>query len=127
MRAVADTSVLIAGEAGRSLDRSAMPDELAISMVVIGESRAGVLSGADPSVRSQRLETLTRALRLNPAPVDGAVAVACSELRVALREAGRRMPVNDSWIAATAMALGLAVVTQDDDYDVVPGLNVIRV
>ena len=26
------------------------------------------------------------------------------------------MPVNDSWIAATALALGIAVVTQDDDY-----------
>ena len=37
------------------------------------------------------------------------------------------MPVNDSWIAATAMAHGLPVVTQDDDYVAVPGLAVIRV
>ncbi len=37
------------------------------------------------------------------------------------------MPVNDSWIAATAMAHGLPVVTQDDDYVDVPGLEVIRV
>jgi len=127
MRAVADTSVLIAAEAGRSLDRSAMPDELAISMIVIGELRAGVLAATDPAVRSQRLETLTRALRLSPVPVDHMVAVAWSELRVALRDAGSRMPVNDSWIAATAIALGLPVVTQDDDYDDVPGLSVIRV
>jgi hypothetical protein len=127
MRAVADTSVLIASEAGRSLDRSAMPDELAISMIVIGELRAGVLSAADPTVRSLRLDTLTRALRLSPIPVDDTVVVAWSELRVALRDAGRRMPVNDSWIAATALALGVPVVSQDDDYDDVPGLDVIRV
>jgi predicted nucleic acid-binding protein len=37
------------------------------------------------------------------------------------------MPVNNSWIAATAMAHRLPVVTQDDDYDGVPGLDVIRI
>jgi predicted nucleic acid-binding protein len=63
---------------------------------------------------------------LDPLPVDGSVASAWAELRVALRDAGRRMPVNDSWIAATAIANGLAVVTQDDDYEGVPGLTVLR-
>jgi len=33
----------------------------------------------------------------------------------------------DSWIAATALALGVPVVTQDDGYAGVPGLPVIRV
>lgn len=37
------------------------------------------------------------------------------------------MPVNDSWIAATAMSLGIPVVTQDDDYVDLPGLTVIKV
>jgi predicted nucleic acid-binding protein len=37
------------------------------------------------------------------------------------------MPVNDSWIAATAISLGLPVVTQYDDYVDLPGLEVIRV
>jgi predicted nucleic acid-binding protein len=37
------------------------------------------------------------------------------------------MGVNDSWIAATAMALGVPVVTQDEDYVRVPGLEVARV
>jgi predicted nucleic acid-binding protein len=37
------------------------------------------------------------------------------------------MPVNDSWIAATAMSLDLPVLTQDADYVEVPGLTVIRV
>jgi predicted nucleic acid-binding protein len=30
------------------------------------------------------------------------------------------MPVNDSWIAATAIAHGIPVLTQDDDYDHAP-------
>lgn len=37
------------------------------------------------------------------------------------------MPLNDSWIAATAIANNLPVVSQDDDYEDVPGLHVIRV
>ena len=38
-----------------------------------------------------------------------------------------RMPVNDSWIAATAISLGVPIVTQYDDYVDVPGLPVIHV
>jgi predicted nucleic acid-binding protein len=37
------------------------------------------------------------------------------------------MPVNDSWIAATAISLGVPVVTQDDDYPELDELTVIRV
>jgi predicted nucleic acid-binding protein len=37
------------------------------------------------------------------------------------------MPVNGSWIAATAMTLGIPVVTQDDQFVHAPGLEVIHV
>ena len=38
------------------------------------------------------------------------------------------MPVHDAWIAATAMAMRVPVVTQDDDYvEDIPGLEVIRI
>jgi predicted nucleic acid-binding protein len=73
------------------------------------------------------LATLTAALRLDPVPVDEAVAAEWARLRVLLRDSARRMPVNDSWIAATALALGVPVVTQDDDFPDLPDLDVIRV
>jgi predicted nucleic acid-binding protein len=41
-------------------------------------------------------------------------------------DTGRPAPVNDSWIAATAIDRGLPVATQDDDYEGMPGLDVIR-
>jgi predicted nucleic acid-binding protein len=37
------------------------------------------------------------------------------------------MGVNGAWIAATAIALGVPLVTQDADFDGVPGLDVVRV
>lgn len=59
--------------------------------------------------------------------VEGVVAITSPITIVRLRDLGLRMPVNDSWIAATALALGVPVVTQDDDYVAVPGLEVIHV
>lgn len=50
-----------------------------------------------------------------------------ARLRLLLRDTNQRMSVNDSWIAATALSLGVPVVTQDDDYVDIAGLEVIRV
>lgn len=123
-RGLADTSVFIARESGRPLDSAALPDELAVSVITIGELRAGVLAARSLEARDRRLATLSDALRLDPIPIDEAVARDWARLRVALRDAGQRMPVNDSWIAATAMALDVPVVTQDGDF---PELDVLRV
>ena len=126
-RALADTSLYIARESGRRLVDAHIPDELSVSVITIGELRAGVLAAADLATRDRRLATLLDALELDPVPVDRPVAEAWARLRLVLRDAGLRMPVNDSWIAATAMALEVPVVTQDDDYADVPGLSVIHV
>lgn len=124
---LADTSFFVAREAGRQIRADALPDRLSVSVITIGELRAGVLVADDLSTRDRRLDTLTRALALDPVPVDDHVADAWARLRVALLQAGLRMPVNDSWIAATAMSLGVPVVTQDDDYVELPVLSVIHV
>ena len=126
-RGLADTSVFIARESGRPLDARALPDELAVSVITIGELRAGVLAAGDVDTRDRRLATLTAALELDPVPVDESVAAEWARLRVLLRNSGQRMPVNDSWIAATALALGVTVVTQDDGFLDLDGLHVTRV
>ncbi len=125
-RGLADTTVFIARESGRPLDEQLLPDELAVSVITVGELRAGVLVASDIRTRDRRLTTLEMALALDPLPIDDSVAETWARLRVLLREADKRMPLNDSWIAATAMALGIAVVTQDDDYVEVDELCVIR-
>ena len=127
-RAIVDTSVFIAPEADRPLTTSRLPSEVAVSTITIGELRAGVLAATDLRSRDQRLRTLTAALQLDPLPVDSTVAERWAALRIQLRDAGLRMGVNDSWIAATAMALHVPVATQDDGFpDTVDGLTVIRV
>ena len=89
--------------------------------------RAGVLAATDLATRDRRLGTLEAALALEPLPIDVAVAAAWARLLMILRDSGLRMPVNDSWIAATAMTLGVALVTQDKDFPALEELSVIRV
>lgn len=124
---LADTSVFIARESGRPLAVERLPDALGISVVTIGELRAGVLAADDVATRDQRLATLTNAMQLAAIAIDERVAEAWAKLRLTLRDAGARMPVNDSWIAATAISLGIPVITQDEDYVDIPGLDVVRV
>jgi len=123
---LADTTIFIASETGKALRGDVLPDTLAVSVITIGELRAGVLAAADVATRDRRLATLTAALALDPIPIDEHVAEAWARLRITLRDLRLRMPVNDSWIAATAIALEIPIVTQDDDYVEVPGLTVIH-
>ena len=57
----------------------------------------------------------SEALAFDPVPVDQSVAEAWARPRVLLPNTQKRMPVNDSWIAATAMSLGMSVVPQDQN------------
>ncbi len=123
---LADTSLFIALESERAVHGDP-PEQISVSVITIGELRLGVLAAVDGPIRARRLDTLTLAEALEPLPVDRDVASVWAALRLALRDTGRRMPLNDSWIAATALAHELPVVSQDADYDNVPGLDVIRV
>ena len=125
-RAIADTSIFIADETGRPLDAAALPDELAVSVITIGELRAGVLAATDLAAKDRRLRTLMAALELDPIPIDTAVAAHWAKLRVLLRDRGLRMGVNHSWIAATALALGVPVLTQDEGFPALDELQVLR-
>ena len=112
-RGLADTSIFIGREAGRPIAEDTLPAELAVSVITIGELRAGVLIAAEVETRDRRLATLTAALALDPVPVGDDVVSQWAKLRVVLHGRGERMPLNASLIAATAIALGVPVVTQD--------------
>jgi predicted nucleic acid-binding protein len=100
---------------------------LGVSAVTLGELRIGVLQARNPEAASRRLSTYQLAQQFEALTVDGAVSEAWALLISRLRAAERKAPVNDSWIAATALAHRVPVVTQDSDYDDMPGVEVIRI
>jgi predicted nucleic acid-binding protein len=126
-RALADTSVFVGLEAARFDAGRFAGYEWGVSAITLGELRLGVLQAKDPDSASRRLSTYQLAQRFEALTVDEAVSEAWALLVCQLRAAGRRAPVNDSWIAATAIAHGVPVVTQDSDYDAMPDVRVIKI
>lgn len=101
MRAVLDTSVVIADDA------PALPGELAISAATVTELHFGVLVARDMAIRAERLRRLTIVQReFTALPVDDAVAASYGQLAAAVVAAGRqpRARTMDLLIAATAHA-----------------------
>lgn len=130
LAALLDTSIFIARESGRPLDSALLPHRSYICAVTLAELEAGVLAATEVGVRSQRLRTLTGIATLDALPIDARAAHHWARLRVAMHDAGRRIKVNDLWIAAVALANDLPVLTQDDDFATLADLGelvVIRV
>jgi hypothetical protein len=121
---------LIAAESGRLLSRDIAIYQIVISVVTLAELNAGILAASTSAVRADRLATLERLSDVEVIPIDESAALSWARLRSHLAESGGRVNVNDLWIAATAVARGLPVLTQDADFDPldgVGGLTVVRV
>lgn len=117
-----DTSVVIAALRGRreAAEALARADEICLSPVVEAELRAGLLK---PAVgRRDREVTLAfiGAARVKPLAVTGATALRWAAIWYGLRRAGRMVPINDVWIAASAMEHGLPVLTLDAHFQDIP-------
>ena len=117
-----DTSVLISLEGGRSLRTEAIPETLAISIVTKSELRVGIFAAENIETRDRRLVTFELANRIVSLPVDEAVARAWSQMRAYVGASGQKIRINDMWIAATAAAHEIPVVTQDGDFDALDGV-----
>jgi predicted nucleic acid-binding protein len=125
-RAVADTSVFVALESARPL--GALPDEIAVSVVTAAELELGVLRARDPATRARRLATLANVRGSYPLlSVDAETASSFARLADEALTAGRRPRAHDTWIAATALRHGAAVVTQDADFEAFASVEVVRV
>jgi hypothetical protein len=127
MRALLDTSFFVASESGRPIGDMAGVTETEVSVVTLAELTLGVLMAND-SERATRVATLSAVESTwDPLPVDAEVARQFARIVADLRAGQRRVPVLDALVAATAVVEQMPVVTQDRDYDAIPGIEVIRV
>jgi hypothetical protein len=127
MRALLDTSFFVATESGRPLGSMDEVTETEVSVVTLAELTIGVLLANDAD-RPARVATLSAIESTwDTLPVDAEVARQFARIVAALRAAGRRVPVLDTLVAATAVVEQIPVVTQDHDYDAIPGVEVIQV
>ncbi|HNP15837.1 MAG TPA: PIN domain-containing protein [Terrimesophilobacter sp.] len=118
-----DTSVMIAIEAGRTVDYGAMPLQQFVCSISLGELHLGIHAAPNAESRSARIGTLEAMAGIEALPVNAAAAAQGGRLRFRLREEGRRINVNDLWIAAVALAHGMPVITQDQDFTLLSDLD----
>lgn len=96
--------------------------DCAVSVVTVGELHAGVLLATHGPTRAARLQRLSDVLSLATVlDISRHVAVAYGELRMG---AAGRDPSNDLWIAATAIAHDLELVTADKRQAALPYVRV---
>jgi predicted nucleic acid-binding protein len=109
-----DTSVLVGAGVISGLD---VEGGWAVSAVTVGELHAGVLLARDAPQQAARLRRLSAVLSAAPIlEVDRAVVTSYGELRAVTG----RMPTNDLWIAATALAHDLTLLTADERQAALP-------
>ena len=113
-------SALLSGDPAlaRLLERS---ERHQLPVLVIGEYRYGLLRSRHRQTLSAFLETLIResvVLRVDEATTEHYAAV-----RSELREAERPIPENDVWIAALSRQHRQPLVSRDEHFDVIAGLE----
>lgn len=118
-----DTSVFVGIEQSRSLRAEALPERSAASIVSVAELRAGILAAPDIETRDHRLATFEMVSGMAILPIDDTVARVWAGMRAYLAASGRGVRINDLWIAATAAAHDIPVVTQDRDFYALSGVN----
>jgi hypothetical protein len=99
-----------------------------LAFQTVMELRYGALRARWGELRKRRLEHRLAALTVVQ-PDDAMIAV-CAQLRFDCRRAGHalgeKVHDGDRWIAATAIRLGLSLVSDDRVFTAAPGLSVLR-
>jgi tRNA(fMet)-specific endonuclease VapC len=101
------------------------PDPVLTSVIVAGEIRYG-LSRLPPGKKRNDLENRAQSILapMSIEPVVEPIADAYGRLKASLESQGLSLNDNDMWIAATALTYGYLVVTRDQIFWQVPGLQV---
>jgi predicted nucleic acid-binding protein len=94
---------------------------LAVPVIVIGEYRYGIRQSRNRTRYEQWLEEA--ALSYQVLDVDEGTAGQYAEVRQELKSSGRPIPANDLWIAALVRQHGLPLLSRDQHFDFVPGLQ----
>jgi len=127
-RLLLDTSAYSAFKRGHPgiVERMAEADELVVCPVVMGELLSGFRRGSRLRANLEELEEFLSVDRVLVLPIDDDTAECYAVIHAGLARAGTPVPTNDLWIAASAMRLGLAVLTLDAHFERIPQIRVER-
>lgn len=100
-------------------------DLVLVPAIVLGELEAGFHGGTRYAQNKDCLNRFLSLPRVRILGVTKAAAEAYGQIYSALKNAGTLVPINDVWIAAQTIAEDAALVTFDEHFKKIPGLNLI--
>lgn len=117
-----DTSAYSAmGKGHRSILESVrLAESISLSATAVGELLDGFRNGTLRIPNNEQLQMFLSKPRSRFLPVDYETADRYAEIKNYLRKRGTPLPLNDVWIAASAMQHGLKLVTTDRHFFQVP-------
>lgn len=95
--------------------------------VVLGELHYGFLRGTRRDYNERKLAQVIKLLEIEIIPIDENVARKYGGIYLSLVRKGRKIPINDVWIAASCMAIGGTILTRDRHFESIDLLDSIIV
>lgn len=92
-----------------------------IPVIVLGEFRYGIAASRHRAVYEEWLRSNLAAFEI--LPITERTTMTYAAVRLALKRSGRPIPSNDAWIAALALQHRLPVLSRDQHFDVVVGIE----
>ena len=125
-RYLLDTNIIIAALASDPtvLNQIDDADHCFVSTTVLGEMIYGALNSSDPQGNLDRLRSFTEGRGF--LACDDHTANIYGDVKTALRKAGKPIPDNDIWIAASAIQHSLTLATRDAHFDEITNVNKTR-
>ncbi len=122
MRLLLDTSAYSLFKRGHpgTLEALHSATFIGLTAVVLGELLGGFTLGRREARNRQELLEFLASPRVHVLPMGLETGERFALIYRLLREAGRPVPTNDLWIAASAMEHGLRVLTADAHYERIP-------
>jgi predicted nucleic acid-binding protein len=93
----------------------------AIPVIVLGEFRYGIAQSRHREAYEAWLES--ELPQFDVLAVTDETAITYAALRVELKRSGRPIPANDAWIAALALQHRLPLLSRDQHFDAVAGVE----
>ena len=88
-------------------------DDLFLPSIVLGELSYGFMKGSRQRFNERKLQEFIRKLQIDIIDVNHNVARKYGIIYLSLVKKGKKIPINDVWIAACCMETGGTLVTRD--------------
>jgi predicted nucleic acid-binding protein len=120
MKLVVDTNIYcdFAEGVSQTVDIIAtVGQQLFIPAIVIGELSYGFLKGSRRIANEQKLDEVIQLLEIQIIDVTRSVASKYGLIYLSLVQKGKKIPLNDVWIAACCMEVGGTLLTRDQHFN----------